>query len=352
MANTPNLPMPLLSASQSQKHVTHNQALRVLDALQSMPTLMVEDDDLTAPPVSPADGDTYLVGSGATGAWAGHDGDIAYYDTNGWVFYDPSEGWLLYLKDEDAYLQFDGANWVGFPAVQQNLAYIGINATADTTNRLAVASDAILFDYATDDIQVKLNKQAAGDTASFLFQQNFNGFAEFGLTGDNNFHLKVSPDNFSTPYEAFTINKDNGQTSFFQKVLFDMIASGWTGAQLELDMGSIQTTNNASTTIYTVTVAEGEIVTVFTLCNGLKDDGTEGITTIRACGARRASGGNVGIIGAQANILLQEDDAAETPSFAYATSGASSLLYRVNGGGTQNYNWVIATLILRSKSNT
>jgi hypothetical protein len=39
---------------------------------------------------------------------------------------------------------------------------------------------------------VKLNKNSAGDTASFLFQTGFSGRAEIGTTGDDLFHLKVS----------------------------------------------------------------------------------------------------------------------------------------------------------------
>ncbi len=67
-------------------------------------------------------------------------------------------------------------------------------ASPDSTNKLAVASDAVLFNKATDDIQVKLNKQATGDTASFVFQTNFSGRAEIGNIGDSNFVFKTSAD--------------------------------------------------------------------------------------------------------------------------------------------------------------
>jgi hypothetical protein len=39
-----------------------------------------------------------------------------------------------------------------------------------------------------------VNKNAAGDTASYLFQTGFSGRAEFGLTGSNDFEMKTSPD--------------------------------------------------------------------------------------------------------------------------------------------------------------
>ncbi len=42
--------------------------------------------------------------------------------------------------------------------------------------------------------QLKINKAAAGDTASLLYQDAFSGRAELGLAGDDDFHFKVSPD--------------------------------------------------------------------------------------------------------------------------------------------------------------
>ena len=50
---TAHLALPFIMAAQAQKHVTHNEALRLLDA---MVQLSVLDRDLTAPLVSPADG--------------------------------------------------------------------------------------------------------------------------------------------------------------------------------------------------------------------------------------------------------------------------------------------------------
>ena len=56
---TTHLLLPYILASQAQKHVTHNEALRLLDA---MVQLSVLDRDLTSPPASPADGDRHIVG--------------------------------------------------------------------------------------------------------------------------------------------------------------------------------------------------------------------------------------------------------------------------------------------------
>ena len=69
MSTSPNLGLPFILAAQAQKHVTHNEAIRGLDAVVQ---LMVLDRNLAAAPASPADGARYIVAAAATGVWAGH----------------------------------------------------------------------------------------------------------------------------------------------------------------------------------------------------------------------------------------------------------------------------------------
>jgi hypothetical protein len=205
---TPRSALPLLAAAQSQKHVTHNEALLELDALISTTIL---DRDLSAPPVSPSDGDTYLVKATGSGAWTGQDGKLAYAIDGGWRFYAPFEGLAVYVADEAKLIFYNGSAWADFASVVplENLPMLGVNATADSTNKLSVASAAILFNNIGAGTQVKVNKATAGDTASLLYQDNFSGRAEIGLTGDDNFHFKVSPDG-STFYEALILNRNTG----------------------------------------------------------------------------------------------------------------------------------------------
>lgn len=93
------------------------------------------------------------------------------------------------------------------------VARLGIGgATPDATNVLSANLPAVLFNRAVDDVQAKLNKEAAGDTASILFQTGFSGRAEIGTTGDDDLHFKVSPDG-STFHEGIIIDKDNGAVS-------------------------------------------------------------------------------------------------------------------------------------------
>ncbi|RVT84569.1 DUF2793 domain-containing protein [Rhodobacteraceae bacterium CCMM004] len=106
---TPNLSLPLIAASQAQKHVTANEATLGLDALAQLSCI---DRNLSAPPGSPSNGDTYIVGSSPTGAWAGEANSVAYYYGGAWYFYPPKEGWIAYVQDQSRFYAFDGAAWV------------------------------------------------------------------------------------------------------------------------------------------------------------------------------------------------------------------------------------------------
>lgn len=208
MTDTPNLGLPFIEAAQAQKHVTHNEALRRLDAIVQ---LSVTTRALAAPPASPANGARYLVAAAATGAWAGQSGKIAAFQDGAWAFLSPSEGWLIWIADEAALLVWHGAAWIAAGA--QSVAMLGINATADTSNRLALSSPSSLFNHAGGGHQLKLNKASAADTASLLFQDGFSGRAEIGLAGDDNLHVKVSADGAAWR-DALLIDRASGAVSF------------------------------------------------------------------------------------------------------------------------------------------
>lgn len=208
MSTTPRSALPLLAAAQAQKHVTHNEALLQLDALSCARLL---DRDLSAPPSAPADGDTYLVKATGSGDWTGQDGAIAFAVDGAWRFYAPYGGLIAYVADEGVLLVYNGSAWVDLTSLLsfENLAMLGINTTADSTNKLAVKSSALLFDNIGGSLQAKLNKHASSDTASLLYQTNYSGRAEFGLTGDDNFHCKVSPDGSSWT-DAVVVDRTSG----------------------------------------------------------------------------------------------------------------------------------------------
>ena len=54
--------------------------------------LSVTSRGLTAPPAGPADGDRYIVASGATGGWAGWDLNVALWTDGAWLRLPPRAG--------------------------------------------------------------------------------------------------------------------------------------------------------------------------------------------------------------------------------------------------------------------
>lgn len=191
---TVNLALPYILPSQAQKHVTHNEALQRLDAIVQL-TIAAEQ---STPPGSPDEGTCYLIASAATDAWAGKSGQLAVRQDGAWIFLQPQRGWRAWFESDSRLRVFHAGTW-SEPDLPSNGAFstLGINASADTTNRLVVSSQATLFNNAGNGHQIKINKAASGDTASLLFQTNWSGRAEVGLAGNDAFSVKVSPDGSS-----------------------------------------------------------------------------------------------------------------------------------------------------------
>jgi hypothetical protein len=77
----------------------------------AMVGLSVKDRDLATPPVSPVDGERYLIPAGATGAWSGRTGQIAVRIGGAWEFYAPRVGWLCFTEDEAVLSVHKAAGW-------------------------------------------------------------------------------------------------------------------------------------------------------------------------------------------------------------------------------------------------
>ncbi len=211
MSDTPNLVLPYIAAAQAQKHVTHNEALSLIDGLLQ---LSIVSRGLNVPSGTAIDGNRFLIGAAPTAEWLNHPGQIALRMEGAWRFLIPRKGWQMWVEAENILLVFDGTNWVAppAPAVLQNLSLLGVNATADATNKVSVNSSALLFNNIGNGVQIKLNKNASTDTASLLYQSNFSGRAEMGTTGDDGFHIKVSPDG-ATWKEAIAIDATSALVS-------------------------------------------------------------------------------------------------------------------------------------------
>lgn len=312
--------LPLIAGEQALKHITHNEALATLDMLVQ---LSVEQRDLVTPPGSPTEGQTFGIGSSATGDWLGRDGSLATWTTAGWRFAVPQEGWLLWDKNTGGafvYLAGDWSGWEGTFTALQNLSMLGVNTTADATNKLAVRTNAVLMtalDVAssgTGDMRVALNKETDSDTAGFVFQSGYSARAEIGLVGDTDFAFKVSPDG-SAFYTGISIDKDNGFVTFGQMFgsapSFPTIASGVLTAA----------------TSYCVPAPESGVTdTIDTISGGfdgavLMLTGTAGVTLTFADGAGNLKLGGARVLNNFEDSLLLVQRGSDWIELSYANNG-------------------------------
>lgn len=143
MTTTSHIAITLVEQSQAQKEVTVNAALTRIDALLNTGA---KSRTTATPPGSPGEGDLYIVAASATGAWAGQDDKLAFYNA-GWKFITPGEGIQLFVQDEDVFYLYNGSSWFS-QAIAVYAALAGtahtldssyVNKTITFTNASAVA---------------------------------------------------------------------------------------------------------------------------------------------------------------------------------------------------------------------
>ncbi|MEL7340593.1 MAG: right-handed parallel beta-helix repeat-containing protein, partial [Bacteroidota bacterium] len=106
---------------------------------------------LATPPGSPSLGDRYLVPPGATGAWAGQDGNLTEWDGTAWQFFPPQTGWQIWVIDETAAFFWSGSAWVGIEENQLFDAVVSVAGSGFTslTSALAAGNKSIFVKSGT-----------------------------------------------------------------------------------------------------------------------------------------------------------------------------------------------------------
>lgn len=140
---TARLGLPLLFSGQSQKEVLVNESLIAVDAL-----LHGAVEARTAvPPTDPADGEAWIVGTGASGAWAGKDGDIAYRHSGQWLFIPARDGMRLWHRTARQDWRYVEGEWFApaAPDAPTGGATVDIEARAVLVNLLQTLHSAGLF---------------------------------------------------------------------------------------------------------------------------------------------------------------------------------------------------------------
>jgi hypothetical protein len=217
--STTHLSLPLIEPAQAQKHVTHNEALFLLDAVTH---LAVSYRNATSPPATPIEGQRLLVDDAPTGAFVGAAGKIATFLAGEWTFLTPKAGWRVYVESDAMLLVHDGATWRILDSLIRNLsqlATLGVGTTADAATPLAARLNQILVtakpvvDGGSGDVRVYLNKESGARTASHIYETNYSARVEAGIIGDDHYRVKVSADG-GTWRDGIIVDATTGGVSF------------------------------------------------------------------------------------------------------------------------------------------
>jgi hypothetical protein len=139
---TPRFGLPLLFAGQAQKETFVNEAHALTDALMHCAV----EGQATSPPTVPTDGAAWLVASGASGDWSGHDGEIACRQGGNWLFVTPVAG-MHALDRSTGQTQYFSNSWIAaaVPAEPVGGSTVDAQARAAIAGLVAALRSATIF---------------------------------------------------------------------------------------------------------------------------------------------------------------------------------------------------------------
>ncbi|MDW4498124.1 DUF2793 domain-containing protein [Sulfitobacter sp. D35] len=198
---SPILSLPYIQPSQAQKHVTHNEALRLLDVVTQ---LGVVSDEMTGPPAAPQTGDRYILPPTPSGAWAGQGRAVALYDAGAWIFHAPRAGWRAYVLDRQILTVFDGTDWIDLDDAEfQDIEALGLGMASLPGTPFSAKLNAALWtalydaDGGNGSLMQTLNRETSADDAGLVLQTDFSTRALIGHFGSDRLRLATSPDGAS-----------------------------------------------------------------------------------------------------------------------------------------------------------
>ena len=254
---TTHLLLPYILAAQAQKHVTHNEALRILDGLVQLSVL---DRNLTAPPGSPTDGDRYIVGSGATGDWAGWDLNVAVWTDGAWLRLPPRSGWRAWVEDESMLLVWTGATWqtVGAPSDVSDAVFSLVN-DADPTRKAVFSLSGI----STSTTRSFTLPNTSSELAILAGTQTFTGNKTFSgtLTASGTVTVSAASASIGTATGTATYAMGSGATASGATKTVNLGTGGAPGSTTVINIGSATAGAGGTTVINTPTVTFANAVT-------------------------------------------------------------------------------------------
>ncbi|MBC7284208.1 DUF2793 domain-containing protein [Hoeflea sp.] len=252
-----HLGLPYLLAAQAQKHVTHNEALRLLDA---MVQLSVLDRTRTTPPASPADGDRHLVASGATGLWAGWDLNVAFWVDGSWLRLVPRPGWLVWIAAEQAFVVWNGSAWdpVGVPQDVSDAIFSLVN-DADPTKKALFSLSGIT----TGTTRTFTLPNTTSELAILAGTQTFTGNKTFSgtLTASGTVTVSAASASIGTATTTATYGMGTGATTTGVTKTVNLGTGGASGSTTVVNIGSATAGAGGTTVVNTPTVTFANAVT-------------------------------------------------------------------------------------------
>lgn len=142
LTTSPRFSLPLLFAGQSQKEVTVNEALLMSDILLHP----VVQGVASVVPGAPTIGECWLVATGATSAFAGHDHSLAAWTDGGWRFAQPTMGLKVFDVSLNCYRTWTGT-WriTSRPSAPTGGAVVDVQARAALSALITVLEDAAII---------------------------------------------------------------------------------------------------------------------------------------------------------------------------------------------------------------
>ena len=137
---SPRLALPLIFAGQTQKEFTVNEALARIDALLHP---AIEGESGT-PPLSPGEGECWLVGGSPDGAWTGHAGEFACFSLGTWLLAEPCDGMQVMNRATGQFRLRRYCGWAsaGTPAAPSGGATVDAEARGAIAGLIAALSDS------------------------------------------------------------------------------------------------------------------------------------------------------------------------------------------------------------------
>ena len=328
---TTHLLLPYILPAQAQKHVTHNEALRLLDA---MVQLSVLDRDLTAPPASPADGDRYIVASGATGLWVGWDLNVTTWVDGVWMRLVPRPGWLAWIADEATFFVWNGSAWqsVGVPQDVSDAIFSLVN-DADPTKRALFSLSGI----STATTRTFTLPNTSSELAILAGTQTFNGNKTFSgtLTASGTVTMSGAAATVGTSTATATYGMGTGATTTGVTKTLNLGTGGASGSTTVVNIGSATAGAGGTTVVNTPTVTFANAVTAVGMPQANLTAQLMGLGGATADATNRLSVNTPNVLlnngGASIDVTANKNAAANDASFSFKTGFSVRALFGTLG---------------------